>query len=143
MKKSKVRKVLRIKMNEQESNLRGLGISPAAFLCGTFFLPIKRKYQNRVKGVERPLKLLHDPCKKRITKYAGTIPAKRCLHYATGGCNMRHRQKPLIVSRHSGKNLVEMKNILLFLNIHPYTFRRIDINNIIVPISEVNIEMSR
>jgi len=31
---------------------------------------------------------------KRIPKYAGTIPAKRCLQYATGGCNKRHRRKP-------------------------------------------------
>ena len=26
------------------------------------FCRLKRKYQNRVKGVEHPLKLLHDPC---------------------------------------------------------------------------------
>ncbi len=39
--------------------------------------------------------------KQQITKEAGTIPAKRCLQYATGGCSKRHRKKPLIVFRHS------------------------------------------
>ncbi len=36
--------------------------------AGFFCYEDKRNRQNRVKGVERPLILLHDPCKKRIYK---------------------------------------------------------------------------
>ena len=46
LKNSKVRKALRIKKNDEKKNLRGLGISPVHFLCGSFFWAIKRKNQN-------------------------------------------------------------------------------------------------
>jgi len=61
------------KVELKKRNLRGLGISPAAFLCGSFFLPKKRKSQNGFKRCGAPFDLSLNLGERMISKMKSLV----------------------------------------------------------------------